>query len=58
MDRRAKTLLAMAGGCVVLFALGAYEMVLFRGVSPALWGGILVAMPTAIPLAPLTNKVG
>ena len=26
--------------------------------SPRLWGGILVAIPTAIPPAPLTNKFG
>ena len=26
--------------------------------SPKLWGGIFVAIPTAIPLAPLTNKFG
>ena len=27
-------------------------------ISPKLWGGILVAIPTAIPPAPLTNKLG
>ena len=27
-------------------------------ISPRLWGGILVAIPTAIPLAPLTNIFG
>ena len=26
--------------------------------SPRLWGGILVAIPTAIPPAPLTSKFG
>jgi hypothetical protein len=26
--------------------------------SVILWGGILVAMPTAIPLLPLINKLG
>ena len=27
-------------------------------ISPRLWGGILVAIPTAIPPAPFTNKLG
>ena len=27
-------------------------------VSPKLWGGILVAIPTAIPVAPLTKRFG
>ena len=26
--------------------------------SPKLWGGILVAIPTAIPIAPLRSKLG
>ena len=26
--------------------------------SPKLWGGILVAIPTAIPVVPLTNILG
>ena len=26
--------------------------------SPKLWGGMLVAMPTAMPPAPLTKRVG
>ena len=27
-------------------------------ISPKLWGGMFVAIPTAIPLAPLTNMFG
>ncbi len=27
-------------------------------ISPRLWGGILVAMPTAMPSAPLTSRLG
>ena len=26
--------------------------------SPALWGGMLVAMPTAMPAAPLASRLG
>ena len=26
--------------------------------SPRLWGGMLVAMPTAMPWLPLTNRLG
>ena len=29
-----------------------------EGLNSKLWGGIFVAMPTAIPVAPLTSKLG
>ena len=29
-----------------------------RTTSPKLWGGMLVAMPTAMPLAPLSSSCG
>jgi uncharacterized protein len=50
-----RSMLAAAGGTgllalpiAVLFALGAYQMVLFRGVSPAMWGVAAIIAIAAI----------
>ena len=37
---------------------GKYDGVVAFITSPKLWGGMLVAIPTAIPPAPLTNMLG
>ena len=43
--------------CVVSFGLSISAMVPSMA-SPRLWGGMFVARPTAMPLAPLTSRFG
>ena len=44
--------------CFIVISLFSIKAKVPSIISPKLWGGILVAIPTAIPPAPLTKRFG